>query len=130
MKQRKTAAPVRFATFTTVETSGVGALVALQEIALRNASVRDAHVVWLHLGVAVDYEGFRLEERAVNEATFRCADERGWAPIKQAILPQYPKSHALHPEVPLRELLERMASAKGGKAGISQDCGLFVCNWL
>ena len=35
-------------------------------------------VVVLHLGVDVTSAGFKLEQAAVNEATFRVADQRGW----------------------------------------------------
>lgn len=122
---------VRFDSFTTIETSGVGALTALHDLALSTAPTRsqDERVVWLHLGVAAQQEGFKLEECAVNEATFRCPDERGWAPIEQPILPQYPTAHVLHPLFSLHEVQERMTRGKA-RVEVSQDCGKFVCNWL
>lgn len=71
--------------------------------------VSTLEVVWLHLGVAANQVGFKLEERAINgtsapsiggacappdglrqEATFGCPDERGWVPSEQRVLPHYP----------------------------------------
>jgi pyroglutamyl-peptidase len=37
-------------------------------------------IVWVHFGVNSGATNFAVEWRAVNEATFRCADELGWQP--------------------------------------------------
>jgi hypothetical protein len=37
-------------------------------------------IVWVHFGVNSGATNFAVEWRALNEATFRCADELGWQP--------------------------------------------------
>ncbi|KAL3697672.1 hypothetical protein R1sor_011748 [Riccia sorocarpa] len=44
------------------------------------ASRQESPVVWIHLGVNSGATRFAVEQRAVNEATFRCPDEMGWQP--------------------------------------------------
>lgn len=39
----------------------------------------------MHLGVDIKGHHFKLEQQAVNDATFRVPDQRGWQPIAQLI---------------------------------------------
>ncbi|KAK9803439.1 hypothetical protein WJX73_000976 [Symbiochloris irregularis] len=41
--------------------------------------------VLVHFGLDVGGKVFRLEEQAVNEATFRCPDQDGWCPHEEMI---------------------------------------------
>lgn len=50
-----------------------------------SAPTRPCTLLQLHLGVDARARGFKLEQLAVNDATFRVPDQRGWQPTGQLI---------------------------------------------
>ncbi|WOL00272.1 hypothetical protein Cni_G08985 [Canna indica] len=76
-----------------LETAGEGALPHLNEIFQQSVTGKDnessnrGQIIWLHLGVNSSAIRFAIENRAVNEATFRSPDEMGWKPQRVPIVP-------------------------------------------
>lgn len=112
---------------TVLETSAVGSLAQLNSL-VHESSPQE---IFVHFGVDAGSNGFKLEQSAYNEATFRVPDERGFCPHKQRIAEC---SHTLHTNLDLRELRERLCKNSIGWRSscldISTDPGRFVCNWL
>lgn len=112
---------------TVLETSAIGSLAQLNAL-VAAASPQD---IFVHFGVDSRSDGFKLEQSAYNEATFRVPDQRGFAPIQQRIADC---GDALHTDLDLKRLQERLCNrCTGWRAsclGISSDPGRFVCNWL
>jgi len=72
---------------TVLETSGMGSKQQFHQLAHSEESLKGKNKrVWIHFGVDARSTVFRLESRAFNEASFRCADQRGWQPDKQCIV--------------------------------------------
>jgi len=122
------------ASFTVLETSGVGSLFGLADRLQKNKAMNwlenDVKVVWLHFGVNNDADHFCLEKVAWNEAHFGAPDERGWQPSHQEIIPDYQStSHCLGTTLPVDTLRDRL-QAKKFQVATSDDPGRFVCNWL
>jgi len=84
-------------------------------------------VVFIHFGVG-NSRGYHLEKVAWNEATFRCPDERGWAPLYQCINPNYPLNSCLNTPLPLEEIKKNLQN-RGIVCELSDDPGRFVCNY-
>jgi hypothetical protein len=69
-------------------------------------------IVWVHFGVNSGATNFAVEWRAVNEATFRCADELGWQPQHAPIITEDgPISHIR--EVPCLHSLNGIETSVG-----------------
>ncbi len=56
-----------------------------QQTAWLSGPTRPCTLLQLHLGVDARALGFKLEQQAVNDATFRVPDQRGWQPTGQLI---------------------------------------------
>uniref|UniRef100_A0A7S3XLE7 Phorbol-ester/DAG-type domain-containing protein n=1 Tax=Heterosigma akashiwo TaxID=2829 RepID=A0A7S3XLE7_HETAK len=90
--------------------------------------------VHVHLGLCTSEE-FRLEQRAANEASFRCPDERGRQPKEEPIDPGAAAgglAGALHTTLPVAQLAQELGARGGwrGRLRTSEDAGRFVCNYL
>ncbi|KAJ0979986.1 hypothetical protein J5N97_015460 [Dioscorea zingiberensis] len=121
---------------TVLETAGHGALDTLHKILESAVSGRDqasannGQIIWLHLGVNSGATRFAIENQAVNEATFRCADELGWKPQKVAIVPTDGGiSHTRETSLPVNDLVKAL-SEMGYNVMPSDDAGRFVCNYV
>lgn len=102
----------------------------LDALYTRIADLPHARNAVIHLGVNAGARRFALERVARNEATFTCADERGWAPIKHVIDPAFGALSATrHTRVPVGTLARRLCD-QGFDVEVSTDAGRFVCNWL
>jgi len=122
------------ASFTVLETSGVGSLFGLADRLQKNKAMNwkenDVKVVWLHFGVDASADSFSLERVAWNEADFRSPDERGWNPRNQIIIPDYQTTaHCLGTTLPVEQLRDRL-QAKKFSVQMSDNPGRFICNWL
>jgi len=120
------------ASFTVLETSGIGSLFGLCKRLQQNKAMawreEEIKVVWLHLGVDSSCKKFALERVAYNEANFKCADEREWQPTDQSIILDSAVS-CLGTTLDV-DVLEENLSDKGFKVRVSDDPGRFVCNWI
>lgn len=87
-------------------------------------------VVWVHFGVDSGAGRFKIEKRAVNEATFRCPDEMGWQPVEEPIAAEDgPVSRIRETVLPTSEIVAELTK-QGFDAVVSRDAGLFVCNYV
>ncbi|KAE8704951.1 putative pentatricopeptide repeat-containing protein [Hibiscus syriacus] len=84
----------------------------------------------LHLGVDGGAEKFALERQAVNEATFFCPDELGWQPMQQPIVAEDGEIPRKRETTCSIEAILKFLKDKGYDARISNDAGLFVCNYV
>ncbi|XP_042005982.1 pyrrolidone-carboxylate peptidase-like [Salvia splendens] len=134
-------------TCTVLETAGQGAIVPLYQT-LQSSLSKDANVpnsnrvIWVHFGVNSGATRFAIEQQAVNEATFRCADEMGWKPQRVPIVPAdggsrdfvrlaYSKRGMYHREIRIALLGVNKSLAKMGyEVTASDDAGRFVCNYV
>jgi hypothetical protein len=82
----------------------------------------------LHLGVHTSATRVHLERCAVNTAAFRCADEAGWAPQCDPVLPADEAGCCRYTRLPVDALVERLA-ASGFPVRASDDAGTFICNY-
>lgn len=90
----------------------------------------ERRIVFVHLGVNVCVNHFQLEIQGKNEATFACADELGWKPIKRPIDPNNSDlSSSCQTTLELDPLMGQMRQ-KGFKVDLSTNAGRFVCNWV
>lgn len=96
----------------------------------RTVNVRNQRVVFVHFGVDVRALAFKLEQRACNDASFRCPDEDGWQPQHQAIDESDGRALGSHmyTDLPVHEL-QHVLQRAGYKVVVSEDAGRFVCNW-
>jgi len=122
------------ASYTVLETSGVGSLFSLCELLQKNRAMnwreKEVKVVWLHFGVNNNSDCFTLEKMAWNEANFSCPDERDWQPQNQEIIPEYQAlSHCLESTLPVDTLKDTLLGLKF-TVETSEDPGRFVCNWI
>ncbi|CAA0822351.1 Peptidase C15- pyroglutamyl peptidase I-like [Striga hermonthica] len=120
---------------TILETAGHGALVSLyqtlQSAVSMNADMPNSgSVIWVHFGVNSGATRFALENRAFNEATFRCPDEMGWKPQKVAIVPADGGiSRIRETSLPVEDIAKSLAKM-GYEVTTSDDAGRFVCNYV
>ncbi len=85
--------------------------------------------VMVHFGVDTTREHIHVEKRAYNEADFRCPDNRGWQPIRQAIDDAFGDLHQyISTTLPVEQLVQTCRK-KGYQVHASEDAGRFVCNW-
>ena len=87
-----------------------------------------AAVCVLHLGVHTGAHTLRLERCAYNEASFRCADEGGWAPQGECVLGCDAPGCRRESGLPVDTLVARLCAA-GWPVELSDDPGRFVCNY-
>ncbi|EPS64465.1 hypothetical protein M569_10313 [Genlisea aurea] len=120
---------------TILETAGHGALVSLYQTlqssvvagSLNNPAER---TIWIHFGVNSGATRFALENRAVNEATFRCPDEMGWKPQRVPIVPADGSiSRVRESSLPVEDITKSL-SKMGYQVTTSDDAGRFVCNYV
>lgn len=95
------------------------------------AAAAKGPVVMLHLGVDVRAAGFKLEQQAANDATFRVPDQRGWQPSRQLIddSPGCTLSTQLRTDLDLVQLAAQLAGQQRHNVAVSRDAGRFVCNY-
>nr|GMD05752.1 pyrrolidone-carboxylate peptidase-like [Ipomoea batatas] len=136
MKKKGTPKGLILGSCSVLETAGQGALVPLYQTlqsALRNDESEPSHsrrVIWLHFGVNSGASKFAIERQAVNEATFRCADEMGWKPQKIPIVPMDGAiSRIRETSFPVEEITKALAMM-GYEVTTSNDAGRFVCNYV
>ncbi|KAI7999012.1 Pyrrolidone-carboxylate peptidase [Camellia lanceoleosa] len=126
-------AGVTLGSCTVLETAGDGALPMLykiMELGVANGNSSNEQVVWLHFGVNNGAVKFAIERQAVNEATFCCPDEFGWQPQQCPIVHEDGEtSRARETSCPVEAILQFLKK-KGFDATISDDAGLFVCNYV
>lgn len=125
---------------TVLETVGAGALEHLLSL-LDDALNRDdihtvgtpgqgSSIVWIHLGVNSGTTGLAIEQRAVNEATFRCPDEMGWQPDGLPIVEEDGDiTHVRETKFPVSKIAGNLLK-QGFDVVISNDAGRFVCNYV
>ncbi|KAK8605573.1 hypothetical protein V6N13_102351 [Hibiscus sabdariffa] len=124
-------AGVTLGSCTVLETAGDGALPVLYKVLESgNSDTKNEHVVWLHLGVDGGARKFALEKQAVNEATFYCPDELGWQPMRQPIVAEDGGTSRKRETTCSIEAVLKLLKNKGYDAAISEDAGLFVCNYV
>ncbi|KAE8716550.1 putative pentatricopeptide repeat-containing protein [Hibiscus syriacus] len=133
--QRKGLLPagVTLGSCTVLETAGDGALPVLYKVLESGTSgihTKKEHIVWLHLGVDGGAEKFALERQAVNEATFFCPDELGWQPMRQPIVAEDGGTSRKRETTCSIEVILKFLKDKGYDVRISNDAGLFVCNYV
>ncbi|XP_039034948.1 pyrrolidone-carboxylate peptidase-like [Hibiscus syriacus] len=118
---------------TVLETAGDGALPELYNVLESGTSGngnKKKNVIWLHLGVDSGARKFALEQQAVNEATFVCPDELGWQPMQQPIVADDGGISRKRETTCSIEAILKFLQKKGYDATISNDAGLFVCNYV
>ncbi|KAL4451204.1 hypothetical protein ABPG77_009276 [Micractinium sp. CCAP 211/92] len=95
------------------------------------AAAAECPVVLLHLGVDARALGFKLEQQAVNDATFRVPDQRGWQPTGQLIddRPGCTLNTHLKTDLDVGQLAAQLAGQQGHNVAVSRDAGRFVCNF-
>ncbi|KAK4376884.1 hypothetical protein RND71_003180 [Anisodus tanguticus] len=84
----------------------------------------------LHLGVNSGAMKFAVERLAVNEATFRCADELGWQPQRLPIVTEDGGINQTRKTSCSTESILEFLRKKGFEVTISDDAGRFVCNYV
>ena len=84
-----------------------------------------AACVLLHLGVHSTAAGFRLERCAWNDASFRCADEAGWAPQGERVCEADALGHCRATRLPV-DALAAALQAQGWPVVASVDPGRCV----
>ncbi|KAL3368442.1 hypothetical protein AABB24_009344 [Solanum stoloniferum] len=126
-------AGVTLGSCTVLETAGEGGLPALLKVIEESSagnSSNNGQVIWLHLGVNSGATKFAIERLAVNEATFRCADELGWQPQRVPIVPEDGGIYQIRKtSCPTESILEFLKK-KGFDVTMSDDAGRFVCNYV
>lgn len=116
----------------------VHTLLSCHVIGTRMAHRLRLSTIQLHLGVDVRAAGFKLEQQAANDATFRVPDQRGWQPSRQLIddSPGCTLSTQLRTDLDLVQLAgqacvrrggsrrgRRVAAADGPRCQFSAPCG-------
>ncbi|KAH0675388.1 hypothetical protein KY285_023189 [Solanum tuberosum] len=126
-------AGVTLGSCTVLETAGEGGLPTLLKVIEESSagnSSNNGQVIWLHLGVNSGATKFAIERLAVNEATFRCADELGWQPQQVPIVPEDGGINQIRKtSCPTESILEFLKK-KGFDVTMSDDAGRFVCNYV
>ncbi|KAK9119733.1 hypothetical protein Scep_017826 [Stephania cephalantha] len=87
-------------------------------------------VVWLHFGANGGASKFIIESQAVNEATFRSPDERGWQPQQLPIVPEDGGISHTRQSTCSIETIAKYLKNRGFDVAISDDADQFVCNYL
>ncbi|XP_055810312.1 uncharacterized protein LOC129880348 [Solanum dulcamara] len=133
VEKRGLRAGVTLGSCTVLETAGEGGLPALLKVIEESSSGNSSNngqVIWLHLGVNSGATKFAIERLAVNEATFRCADELGWQPQRLPIVPEDGGIHQIRKTSCSTESILEFLKKKGFDVTMSDDAGRFVCNYV
>lgn len=133
VEKRGLPAGVTLGSCTVLETVGEGGLPTLLKVIEESSSGNSSNngqVIWLHLGVNSGATKFAIERLAVNEATFRCADELGWQPQRLPIVPEDGGINQIRKtSCPTESILEFLKK-KSFEVTMSDDAGRFVCNYV
>ncbi|KAA8533159.1 hypothetical protein F0562_033308 [Nyssa sinensis] len=134
VERRGLPSSVTLGSCTVLETAGDGALPMLYKIMESGVSVENSlsneQIVWLHFGVNSGALKFAIERQAVNEATFRCADELGWQPQQLPIVLGDGGTSQTRKTPCSIEAILQFLKKKGYDVTISDDAGRFVCNYV
>lgn len=133
VEKRGLPAGVTLGSCTVLETAGEGGLPTLLKVIEESSSGNSSNngqVVWLHLGVNSGTTKFAIERLAVNEATFRCADELGWQPQRMPIVPEDGGINRRRKTCCSTESILELLKKKGFEVTMSDDAGRFVCNYV
>lgn len=133
VEKRGLPAGVTLGSCTVLETAGEGGLPTLLKVIEESSSGNSSNngqVVWLHLGVNSGTTKFAIERLAVNEATFRCADELGWQPQRMPIVPEDGGINRTRKTCCSTESILELLKKKGFEVTMSDDAGRFVCNYV
>lgn len=134
VKNRGLPAGVTLGSCTVLETAGEGGLPTLLKVIESESSSENSsnngRVIWLHLGVNSGSTKFAIERLAVNEATFRCADELGWQPQRLPIVPEDGGINQARKTSCSAEGILEFLKKKGFEVTMSDDAGRFVCNYV
>lgn len=84
-----------------------------------------ARIVLIHLGVAAGIRTLRLEERAVNEATFRCPDVAGQVKDGELIDARDVKQRVIQTSLCLPDAVLRLQE-RGSEVVTSSDAGRYI----
>ncbi|OVA20737.1 Peptidase C15 [Macleaya cordata] len=121
---------------TVLETAGEGALPMLYKVMesgiskpFMDSSINE-QVIWVHFGVDSGLQKFDIEQQAVNEATFCCPDELDWQPQQFPIIPEDGGISRTRQTSCSVDAIVKYLKKKGYDVGISNDAGLFVCNYV
>ncbi|KGN51794.1 uncharacterized protein LOC105435561 [Cucumis sativus] len=125
-------AGVTLGSCTVLDAAGDGALPVLQKVLESGVSnvTETNKVVWLHLGVNSGSTRFAIEWQAVNEATFRYADEHGWQPQKLPIVSEDGEISMIRKTSCSALVILEKLKAKSYNVILSTDAGRFVCNYV
>lgn len=133
VEKRGLPAGVTLGSCTVLETAGEGGLPTLLKVIEESSSgnsPNNGQVIWLHLGVNSGATKFAIEKLAVNEATFRCADELGWQPQRLPIVPEDGGINQMRKTSCATESILEFLKKKGFEVTMSDDAGRFVCNYV
>ncbi|KAK4357523.1 hypothetical protein RND71_023133 [Anisodus tanguticus] len=134
VEKRGLPAGVTLGSCTVLETAGEGGLLTLLKVIKSESSSangsNNGQVIWLHLGVNSGATKFAVERLAVNEATFRCADELGWQPQRLPIVPEDGGINQTRKTSCSTESILEYLKKKGFEVTMSDDAGRFVCNYV
>ncbi|KAJ1296996.1 hypothetical protein BS78_01G344700 [Paspalum vaginatum] len=121
---------------TVLEAAGQGALGPLHDLfdkavfGREHGSPNQGQVILLHFGANSGSHRFALENKAVNEATFRCPDELGWKPQRVPIMSSDGCIfNARQTTLPVKEITKSLQQM-GYDVAPSDDAGRFVCNYV
>eukprot|EP00980_Cylindrotheca_fusiformis_P012424 scaffold3046_cov105-Cylindrotheca_fusiformis.AAC.23 len=113
-----------------LETSAQDVRKAVDEMATTKTSNKKK-IVYLHLGVNYKGTGFKLEQCAYNDATFRIPDQQGYKPEKTVILEDLDLAARCDTTLDLAAVAEKQAMNHSSiETELSTDPGRFVCNYL
>lgn len=133
VEKRGLPAGVTLGSCTVLETAGEGGLPTLLKVIEESSSGNSSNngqVIWLHLGVNSGTTKFAIERLALNEATFRCADELGWQPQRLPIVPEDGGINRTRKTSCSTESILEFLKKKGFEVTMSDDAGRFVCNYV
>ncbi|WVZ57061.1 hypothetical protein U9M48_007499 [Paspalum notatum var. saurae] len=122
---------------TVLDAAGQGALAPLQDLFESavlgrelGSSTNQGQVILLHFGANSGSHRFALENKAANEATFRCPDELGWKPQRVPIVSSDGGIFcARRTTLPVKEISKSLQQM-GYDVTPSDDAGRFVCNYV
>jgi pyroglutamyl-peptidase len=116
-----------------LETSAKGVNDKLDTMIMSSSSTT-TNRIFLHLGVDARGTGFKLEQCAYNEATFRIPDQQGYQPQQESIFSDEALGQRLENRtLNLEELMANMSLLLPDttvETKVSTDPGRFVCNYL
>merc|ERR1712194_415013 len=85
--------------------------------------------IFLHLGVNYKGTGFKLEQCAYNDASFRIPDQQGYQPKNSKILDDLLLCQRFDTQIDIEKLLQNQTEIHSNiESKCSIDPGRFVCN--